>query len=40
MVHNDNAPHDVLHLLEQEGGMLGKGEADLEKKWFKMSLLS
>lgn len=34
MVRNDNVPHDVLHQLVQEDGMLGKGEVDLEKNTF------
>lgn len=32
MVHNGSVPHDVLHQLAQEGGMLEKGEEDLKKK--------
>lgn len=32
MVHNGSVPHDVLHQLVQEGGMLEKGEEDLKKQ--------
>lgn len=32
MVRNGSVPHDVSHQLVQEGGMLGRGEADLEKQ--------
>lgn len=32
MVRNGSAPHDVLRQLVQEGGMLGRGEADLQKE--------
>lgn len=31
MVHNGSVPHDVSHQLVQEGGMLGRGEADLKE---------
>lgn len=32
MVRNGSVPHDVSHQLVQEGGMLGRGEADLKKQ--------
>lgn len=32
MVRNGSVPHDVLHQLVQEGGMLERGEADLKKQ--------
>lgn len=32
MARNGSVPHDVSHQLVQEGGMLGRGEADLKKQ--------